>query len=219
MSVFITVAICDYYTLGLTPNNSSLKHYNKTIRKHPQTVIRFSNETSLRNIRGAFLAKNTAKQKHLETFGDEKPSKLSTNPRFAHSKSPHIHFDPKLFYCTDWNQPYCKNKTEQFKEKILYEFRKASFDISDAPNIYHVSYKARRTFMSSYCLISQSNVKTLQKDMPPLKTNLLGTLLPRKKLLYQYITATQKPKCIIVSSAGSIKGSGMGDFIGEWKFT
>lgn len=218
LSTVFIIAVSSYYAFGLAPNTAPLKHHNETIEQYPQTVFRFINDSSPRSIRGAFLAKNTAKQKQFETSGDEKPSKVLTNPRFAHSKSSHIRFDPKLYYCTDWNKADCKNKTEQFKEKILFEFKKASLDIPNEANIYHVSYQARPTFLPSYCLVLNAEVKTLQGDMPPFNTNLLGSLLPCKKLLYKHTKANQKPTCIIVSSAGSAKGSGMGDFIGERKY-
>lgn len=218
-AMFIVV-INIFHTFTLAPNTAPL-HHNITANNNKSdtnkyVVYKLVNESMARNVRGAFLAKNTAKQKQVEQSGGEKPSKVATNPRFAHSKVSHIRFDPKQYACTEWNRADCKNKTQQYKEKLLLEFKKSSLELSEEPNLYFVSYTPRPTFLPTKCLVLNAKVKTLRKDLPPFNTNLLGTLLPRNKLLGRFKKVNgRRPSCIMVSSAGSVKGSRMGGFIGK----
>lgn len=202
------------FVLTKTPRaTSELSSTNQTTNLN--VVTHYINVT--RPVRGAFLALNTATQKREEVDGSEKPSRnrlsLASLPRFSLSKSQHIKMDPKVYQCNIPDDLTCMNKTTQFKERILTELKRVRETYVEESNFYNIDYKSRKTNTTPICLVINSKVQVLRKTKAPFSSNLLGTLFPKQKLLAHY--RGDNKSCVIVSSAGSMKKSNLGEFIGE----
>lgn len=122
-----------------------------------------------------------------------------------------------MYFCRDKHTIECQNKTKEFRQKILNEFRKSITETIDEPNYYNV-YDTRQTVQfynatSSICMILAADVKTLRQKDEPFNTHPIGEMLPKRKLFGRKLR--DKRNCIIVSSAGSLKNSNLGHFIGE----
>lgn len=159
--------------------------------------------------------------KNLTIIKSEKRTLVSL-PRFALSKATHIKMDPKQYQCKQEFDPFCMNKTRLFKVKILQEFARVRDELIHDPNIYHINYKPKSTTKHTthsnkslaLCLLMKAKVQMLRKsNKPPFSSNLLGSLFPKQKLLAQYRGPNKT--CVIVSSAGSMKTSKLGSFIGK----
>lgn len=188
-----------------------------------------SRYTYYRSARGAFSVKNASPQERpLDQLNvDPSKNKNVTNekrtlialPRFALSKATHIKFDPKQYLCKQEEDPICINKTLIFKERVLSEFIRVRDELIPDPNIYHINYKRRSNNIKpnktlALCLMMNAKVQMLRKtNKLPFSSNLLGSLFPKEKFLAQYRGPNKT--CVIVSSAGSMKTSKLGTFIGK----
>lgn len=128
--------------------------------------------------------------------------------------------DPKQFQCKQEKDPFCMNKTVVFKEKVLQEFVRVRDELIHDPNIYHINYKRKIPSKNTnkaraLCLLLKAKVQMLRKThKPPFSSNLLGSLFPKHKFLAQHRGPNKT--CVIVSSAGSMKTSKLGTFIGKY---
>lgn len=129
--------------------------------------------------------------------------------------------DPKQYQCKQELDPFCINKTLVFKEKVLQEFTRVRDELIHDPNIYHINYKPKMKHTNNnksraLCLLMQAKVQMLRKThKPPFSSNLLGSLFPKNKFLAQHRGPNKT--CVIVSSAGSMKTSKLGTFIGKYR--
>lgn len=104
-------------------------------------------------------------------------------------------------------------ETSEFKNKVVQELRKSMSRIGEE-NIYNVVYQSEtnQTRRAPVCMLLDSKIKLLRKKDSPFNENKLGQLFPKHKLFRK----SKGKSCIIVSSAGSLSGSELGDFIGEF---
>lgn len=137
-------------------------------------------------------------------------------PRIAFSKNSELTaIASNLFRCpknkTDVD---CANKTSEFKNKVLMELTKSMSRVGE-DNVYNVEYKSevKQARKPPVCMLIDNKIKLLRKKDPPFTNSKLGQLFPKHKLFRK----SKEKSCIIVSSAGSLTGSELGSFIGEWK--
>lgn len=166
-----------------------------------------------RSRRSAFSTKNMNITERISSV--EKPSTKSKNPRIAFSKTSELTtIASNLFRCPkNKTDIECANKTSEFKNKVVQELTKSVAKIGE-DNIYNVAYQSEtnRTRKPPVCMLLTNKIKLLRKKDPPFNENKLGQLFPKHKLFRK----TKGSSCIIVSSAGSIGGSNLGSFIGEF---
>lgn len=172
--------------------------------------IAFS-ETS-RGRRSAFSTKHNNVTERISSV--EKPSVKNKIPRIAFSKNSELTaIASNLFRCpknkTDVD---CANKTSEFKNKVFAELTKSMGRVGE-DNVYNVDYQseANQTRKPPVCMLIDNKIKLLRKKDPPFTTSKLGQLFPKHKLFKR----SKEKSCIIVSSAGSLTGSDLGNFIGE----
>lgn len=126
--------------------------------------------------------------------------------------------EPTQFKCADKFSKSCQNKTKQFRDKILTEFRKSLNEaVSDEPNYYNVVYTNDKNKQRPLCQILDAKVRVLRKKDKPFGANGYSRLFPKVKLFGKQATMTYK-SCAIISSAGSLAKSGLGHFIGKFLF-
>lgn len=144
----------------------------------------------------------------------EKPSVRNKNPRIAFSKTSDLTtIASNLFRCPRNKTDHeCANKTSEYKNKVIAELRKSMTRISEE-NIYNVIYQSEtnQSRKAPVCLLLDGKIKLLRKKDPPFNGNKLGQLFPKQKLFRK----SRGKSCIIVSSAGSLSGSNLGDFISQ----
>lgn len=104
-------------------------------------------------------------------------------------------------------------ETSEFRNKVVQELQKSMSRIGEE-NIYNVVYQSEtnQTRRAPVCMLLDSKIKLLRKKDSPFNENKLGQLFPKHKLFRK----SKGKSCIIVSSAGSLSGSELGDFIGEF---
>lgn len=146
----------------------------------------------------------------------EKPSVKVKNPRISFSKTSDLTpIASNLFKCPpNKSDVECVNKTSEFKNKVLLEFTK-SLERKSELNSYNVDYRSTSNQTSnspSICPLMKSKVKFVRTKDPPFNILKLGQLIPKHRQLKR---AREGRTCVIVSSAGSLTGSGLGSFIGE----
>jgi hypothetical protein len=75
---------------------------------------------------------------------------------------------------------------------------------------FNVDYSShKRNSSTAMNVLMNTRVKTLRKKDAPFNAHRLGELFPKKKLFFK----TKGKSCVIVSSAGSLAGSNLGEFI------
>lgn len=154
----------------------------------------------------------------------ERPSnniihKSRGSPRFPNIHKPILEFDSEKFMCDDYTTPDCEAQTKEFKEILLKEFHRVLMGDSkvfksglDAHNIYDVKYHGRWKEMSrleTICALRKVNVQTVTAEDEPFKS--LGFRIPPKALRGGRVFNT----CAVVTSAGALLGSRLGEFIGK----
>lgn len=143
-------------------------------------------------------------------------SEVPNRPRFTLSKTPSIVTDPKKFMCNDKYSLECQNKTELFRDKIISELRRIQTEhyTNDHNNFYNVNYIKKNFNKTSTCLAYKSQIKTLRTKDASYDNKEIKNLLPKWKLFGKKgINKTES--CVIVSSAGSLINSNLGEFIGN----
>lgn len=175
-----------------------------------------------RLIRNAFSVKQNSSTVHM-IKSDERPTRNesahSHRPLFASSKNKNLPLVPKLYRCNSRQSLDCANKTEIFRNKILREFHTSLEDyIDDNNNYYNVLYANRHEMTKKYqsvCMLLNANARVLTKHDSPFDENKIGDLFPKKRIFGRRFAASPKT-CVIVSSAGSLFQSGLGQFIGSF---
>lgn len=154
----------------------------------------------------------------------ERPSnniirKTHGSPRFPNIHKPILEFDSEKYVCDDYTTSACEAQTAEFKELLLKEFHRVLMGDSkvfrsglDAHNIYDVKYHGRwkeMTRLEAICALRKVNIRTVMAEDEPFKS--LGFRIPRKDLGAGRLFNT----CAVVTSAGALLGSRLGDFIGK----
>lgn len=155
---------------------------------------------------------------------DEKPARNDSNhsqrPVFAsYRKYEKLSFEPTLYQCNEKHSIDCRNKTKEFRVKVLSEFGKSLAEpINESSNIYNVEYEHPDDMIkyNPTCMVLDAKLRILTKQDSPFDTNKIGRLFPTRKLFGKKYMSIPR-SCVIVSSAGSLHQSGLGKFIGKQK--
>lgn len=167
----------------------------------------------IRSRKSAFSIKNQSISEKISSV--EKPSVKNKNPRILFSKtSEKLNFASNLFRCpVNKTENECKVKTSEFKNKVISELTKSMARSGDEGNVYNIDYAThKRNCTSPMMLISNTRVKMLRRNYSSFNVHHLGSLFPKKKLFFK----TKGKTCVIVSSAGSLSSSNLGQFIGRY---
>lgn len=155
---------------------------------------------------------------------DEKPSRNDSSywqrPVFGSiRKHAQLAFEPSQYKCNDKKSTDCQRKTTEFRTKVLTEFEKSLHDQTDAsPNIYNVEYEPLDEMIkyNPTCMVLDAKLRILTNRDSPFDRNKIGRMFPPKKLFgKKYLS--QPRSCVIVSSAGALHRSGLGNFIGKYR--
>lgn len=173
---------------------------------------------------GVFWNNGKVIQSSDKSNSQERPSsniirKSHGSPRFPNIHKPILEFDSEKFVCDDYTTSACEAQTAEFKELLLKEFHRVLMGDSkvftsglDAHNIYDVKYHGRwkeMTRLEAICALRQVNVRTVMADDEPFKS--LGYRIPNGGLKAGQLFNT----CAVVTSAGALLGSRLGEFIGK----
>ena len=132
------------------------------------------------------------------------------------NKHQSLPFDPSMYRCSDKQSPLCQNQTSTFRKKILNEFKKTIQMKIDEPNFYNVDYTHDFDWLkyNPTCMMLDAKVRPLNQNDSPFDRNKIGRLFPVDDFLGDHQARPQS--CVIISSAGSIAKSGLGQFVGNF---
>lgn len=141
-------------------------------------------------------------------------------PRFPNIHKPLLEFDSEKYVCDDYLSPECEVKSKEFREVLVKEFHRVLMGDSkvfksglDSQNIYDVKHeggsKIDATIEEVMCALKQVPLKTVTGHDEPFQR--LGFKIPGAPLQERRDFNT----CAVVTSAGALLGSRLGDFIGE----
>lgn len=144
-------------------------------------------------------------------------------PRFPNIHQPLLEFDSEKYVCDDFLTAECEEKNIAFRELLIKEFHRVLMGDSkvfrsglDSQNIYDVKYesgnKEDATKEEVMCALKQVNLKTVTANDEPFRR--LGFKIPEAPLQERRHFNT----CAVVTSAGALLGSRLGDFIGEFLY-
>ncbi|RVE42141.1 hypothetical protein evm_013202 [Chilo suppressalis] len=153
-------------------------------------------------------------------------SRLSSNivrksqgsPRFPNIHKPILEFDNDKYICDDYLSSTCEGQTVEFKELLLKEFHRVLMGESkvfrsglDSQNIYNVKYdsanRRERSRQELLCELKKIGVRTVNSEDEPFAK--LGYQIPTAPLQEDRVFNT----CAIVTNAGALLGSRLGEFI------
>lgn len=141
------------------------------------------------------------------------------SPRFPNLHKAILELDSDKYVCNDLTTSNCETKTAEFKELLLKEFQRVLMSESkvftsglDSQNPYDVQYErgAAKTFNREdiLCALGKLAVRTVTAEDEPFAR--LGFPIPIRPLQENRMFNT----CAVVTSAGSLLGSRLGEFIG-----
>ncbi|XP_004928745.3 beta-galactoside alpha-2,6-sialyltransferase 2 [Bombyx mori] len=144
--------------------------------------------------------------------------KSQGSPRFPNIHKPLLEFDTDKYICDDFTSIECETRTREFKELLLKEFHRVLMGESkvfrsglDMHNTYDVKYKSGpKNALSKHdvmCALKRIKVNTVTKRDEPFAR--YDFQIPEGPLQ----DGTFYNTCAVVSSAGALLGSRLGDFI------
>lgn len=136
-------------------------------------------------------------------------------PLFPLNRNKQLPFNPSNYKCNQKHSPMCQNKTILYREKLLSAFKTSMLNDKGKPNYYNVEYEQRGDPIkyNPSCMILDAKIRYLTNSDTPFDTSEIGCLFPKDELFDKRFLSSPK-SCIIVSSAGSMHSSGLGNFIG-----
>lgn len=145
----------------------------------------------------------------------------SGGPRFPNIHKPLLEFDSEKYVCDDFMTTECEEKNNEFRELLVKEFHRVLMGDSkvfrsglDSQNIYDVKYESGNKIEASkddvMCALKQVPFKTVTANDEPFGR--LGFKIPEAPLQERRFFNT----CAVVTSAGALLGSRLGDFIGKF---
>lgn len=203
---------------------SSLTFYDKYTDKYSKAPFNTSVFVSKnrRSAVGAIWSSNVLAQ---NSKGFQIPStnaiirKSHGSPRFPNIHKPLLEFDSDKYVCDDPSASDCEAKTNEFKDLLLKEFHRVLMGEGkvfrsglDSQNIYDVKYEGMRKFSTKeeiMCALKGIAVNTVTAKDEPFRT--LGFMIPEAPLQEARAFNT----CAVVTSAGTLLGSRLGEFIGK----
>ncbi|CAG5018279.1 unnamed protein product [Parnassius apollo] len=140
------------------------------------------------------------------------------SPRFPNIHKPILEFDSDKYVCNDYLTSECEARTAEFKTLLLKEFHRVLMSDSkvftsglNSQNPYDVHYERgqwkERTKKDILCALGGVSVQTVTAEDEPFK--MLNYNIPNDPLQRHRTFNT----CAVVTSAGSLLGSNLGDFI------
>lgn len=148
--------------------------------------------------------------------------KSNGSPRFPNIHKPNLEFDTFKYICDDLTTVDCETRTNKFKELVLKEFHRVLMGDSkvfrsglDSQNPYNVKYEAGNRKEGSkkdiMCALKMVKMRTVLASDEPFAQ--LGFKIPAAPLQDGQFYNT----CAVVTSAGALLGSRLGEFIGKLK--
>lgn len=181
------------------------------------------NDNGRKNRRSIVAMKNNAKL--YQSSGTQvRPSAnvvvKSGSPRFPNIHKPILEFDSDKYVCDDYLTTDCETRTAEFKTLLLKEFHRVLMTESkvftsglDSQNPYDVHFERGQwkepTKKDILCALAGVSVRTVTAEDEPFRR--LNYKIPKEPLQLHRAYNT----CAVVTSAGSLLGSRLGDFIGE----
>ncbi|XP_030028083.2 beta-galactoside alpha-2,6-sialyltransferase 2 [Manduca sexta] len=144
--------------------------------------------------------------------------KVHGSPRFPNIHKQILEFDTDKYMCEDFTTIDCEERTKEFKELLLKEFHRVLMGDSkvfrsglNSQNPYDVKYEVgnqkERSKQEVMCALKRVRVRTVLRSEEPFAR--LGYRIPIAPLLAGRTFNT----CAVVTSAGALLGSRLGDFI------
>lgn len=135
-------------------------------------------------------------------------------PLFPINRNKQLPFSPTNYKCNQKNSIVCQNKTTMFRDKILNELKTSMSNVQVTTNYYNVEFEPLDgDKYHPSCMILDSKVRYLTINDAPFDSSQFGYLFPKRQLFDGQPISRDK-SCIIVSSAGSMRRSRLGKFIG-----
>lgn len=142
------------------------------------------------------------------------------SPRFPNIHKPLLEFDNEKYVCDDLSTSECAAKTKEFKDLLLKEFHRVLMGESkvfrsglDSQNIYDVKYEGGNNKDASkqdlMCALKNVKMSLVTAEDEPFKRQ--GFHIPKSPLREGHVYDS----CAVVTSAGTLLGSRLGEFIGK----
>ncbi|XP_013166429.1 PREDICTED: beta-galactoside alpha-2,6-sialyltransferase 2 [Papilio xuthus] len=204
-------------------NGQDLMYQQTYSEKHSTNSITYSreNDDGHKNRRSIVAMKNNAKL--YQASGTQvRPSAnvvvKSGSPRFPNIHKPILEFDSEKYVCDDYLTTECETRTAEFRTLLLKEFHRVLMSESkvftsglNSQNQYDVHYERgswkEPTKKDILCALAGVSVRTVTAEDEPFKR--LNYNIPKEPLQQHRSFNT----CAVVTSAGSLLGSHLGDFI------
>lgn len=162
--------------------------------------------------------KTSGSQGHLSS--NTVVRKSHGSPRFPNIHKPLLEFDTEKYTCNDMISLECEAKTKEFRGLVLKEFHRVLMGESkvfrsglDSQNIYDVKYERGNNKEASkqevMCALKNVKMSTVTAEDEPFAR--LGFQIPKSPLQEGHVYKT----CAVVTSAGALLGSRLGEFIGK----
>ncbi|XP_034823924.1 beta-galactoside alpha-2,6-sialyltransferase 2 isoform X1 [Maniola hyperantus] len=201
--------------------------FQETFSKNVHSVINISVlkfDTVRKSRRSVVAFKTGHQQGHNQSSGRQgRPSnnivvRSRGSPRFPNIHKQILEFDSEKYVCGDYTTQECKLKSNEFKELVLKEFHRVLMSESKvftsglvSQNSYDVKYERGSTKYESredlLCALGRVLVRTVTAQDEPLAS--LGYHIPNSPLQEGRVFNT----CAVVTSAGALLGSRLGEFI------
>ena len=185
----------------------------------------FITELCRRRTRNVFSVKQNLNNQQKRVIQSEEKAATNhtenpTRPRFHLSQNSKMPLDPSVYACNAQYSVDCRNKTKHFGDFILDIFQKSLLQKMDAePNYYNVDYNISLPInerLLPACRLLNAKIGTVRRKHIINDELALGKLIPKRKLLRNVSKEKDRSSsCVIVSSAGSMANSRLGNFIGK----
>ncbi|XP_072936076.1 beta-galactoside alpha-2,6-sialyltransferase 2 [Epargyreus clarus] len=144
--------------------------------------------------------------------------KIHGSPRFPNIHKPILEFDSDKYACADFTTSDCAARSTEYKELLLKEFHRVLMSDSkvftsglDSQNPYDVKYERGSSKQLNrkdiLCALGAVAVRTVTAEDEPFAR--LGFKIPKFPLQQKQAFDT----CAVVTSAGALLGSRLGEFI------
>ncbi|XP_039745080.1 beta-galactoside alpha-2,6-sialyltransferase 2 [Pararge aegeria] len=187
------------------------------------SVLKFDNARKSRRSVVAFKTGQLMQWNNKSSGSQARPSnnivvKSHGIPRFPNIHKPILEFDSEKYLCSDYTTQECKSKSNEFKEMLLKEFHRVLMSESkvftsglDSQNSYDVKYERGALKHESredvLCALGRVFVRTITARDEPFAS--LGYKIPKRPLQEGRLFNN----CAVVTSAGALLGSRLGEFI------
>ncbi|KAM3966552.1 beta-galactoside-a-2,6-sialyltransferase [Aphomia sociella] len=200
-----------------------LENYNFKVVSNHSTLQIDSVRKNRRSAVGAVWSSGILTQGSKSSGSLIRPStnivrKSQGSPRFPNIHKPILEFDSDKYVCDDYTTTECEAQTAEFKELLLKEFHRVLMSDSkvfksglDSQNPYDVKYvggqRRERSGHEVLCALKSVQVRTVTAQDEPFAHH--GFRIPRFPLGHNRTYNT----CAVVTSAGALLGSRLGEFI------